>query len=94
MPGEVYFYGMKEELWNLELDTESNWKIVHNSAFLLEESVVPLLDGYEIVCNTKTLDKCVEIVMLEKLDCILSKRATRPYIYESTSVNACVRIYV
>jgi hypothetical protein len=36
----------------------------------------------------------VEIVMLEKLDCILSKRATRPYIYESTSVNACVRIYV
>jgi hypothetical protein len=48
---------MKEELWNLELDTESNWKIVHNSVFLLEESVVPLLDGYEIVCNTKTLDK-------------------------------------
>jgi hypothetical protein len=36
----------------------------------------------------------VEIVMLEKLDCILSKRATRPYIYESTSANACVRIYV
>jgi len=46
---EVYFYGMKEELWNLELDTELNWKIVHNSGFLLEESVVPLLDGYEIV---------------------------------------------
>jgi hypothetical protein len=35
----------------------------------------------------------VEIVMLEKLDCVISKRATRPYIYESTSVNACVRIY-
>ena len=26
--------------------------------------------------------KCVQIVMLEKLDCILSKSATRPYIYE------------
>ena len=36
----------------------------------------------------------VEIVMLEKLDCILSKSATRPYIYMSTSVNACIRIYV
>ncbi|KAF8535218.1 hypothetical protein BDD12DRAFT_808743 [Trichophaea hybrida] len=54
---EVYCYGMKSELWNLELDAESNWKIVHNSGFLLEEAVVPLLDGYEIVCTTKGLDK-------------------------------------
>jgi len=35
-----------------------------------------------------------KVEMIEKLDCILSKRATRPYIYMSTSVNACVRIYV
>jgi hypothetical protein len=49
------------------------------------------------VANLRKTSKeasCVEIVMLEKLDCILSKRATRPYIYESTSVNACVRSYV
>ena len=26
----------------------------------------------------KTIDAFVEIVMLEKLDCVLSKRATRP----------------
>jgi len=31
---------------------------------------------------------------IEKLDCILSKRATKPRIYEGTSTNACVRIYV
>ena len=36
----------------------------------------------------------IKIVMIEKLNCVLSKRATRPYIYKSTSVNACVRIYV
>ena len=33
-------------------------------------------------------------VEIEKLDCVLSKRATRPYIYGHTSVNACVCIYV
>jgi hypothetical protein len=33
-------------------------------------------------------------VEIEKLDYILSKRATRPHIYDSTSANACVRIYV
>jgi hypothetical protein len=36
----------------------------------------------------------VEIVMLEKLDCVLSKRATRPYIYGHTNANAYVLIYV
>jgi hypothetical protein len=33
-------------------------------------------------------------VEIEKLDCILSKRATRPYIYGRTSANAYVLIYV
>jgi len=33
----------------------------------------------------------VEIVMLEKLDCILSKSATRPYIYEYKC--ECVRTH-
>jgi hypothetical protein len=47
----------KSEMWNLELDAESNWKIVHNSGLLLEEADVPLLHGYEIVCTTKTLNK-------------------------------------
>jgi len=37
----------------------------------------------------------VEIVkMIEKLDCILSKRAVRAYIYGHTSANAYVPIYV
>ena len=49
---------------------------------------------YALSKGAGTRGGLVEIVMLEKLDCILSKRATRPYIYESTSVNACVRIYV
>ncbi|KAF8535217.1 hypothetical protein BDD12DRAFT_938741 [Trichophaea hybrida] len=52
-----YCYGVKPEQWNLELDAEPNWKIVHNSGLLLEEAVVPLLDGYEIVCTTKLHDK-------------------------------------
>jgi len=62
---------------------------------LFTESVnrVKLRYGATIVTVNYTATT-VEIVMLEKLDCILSKRATRPYIYESTSVNACVRIYV
>jgi len=34
----------------------------------------------------------VEIVMLEKLDCILSKSATRPYIYEYKC--ECVRTHL
>jgi len=34
-----------------------------------------------------------KVEMIKKLNCVLSKRATRPYIYESTSANACVRIY-
>jgi hypothetical protein len=38
------------------------------------------------------LDCCVEIVMLEKLDCILSKSATRPYIYEYKC--ECVRTHL
>ena len=33
-------------------------------------------------------------VKIEKLDCVLSKKATRPYIYGHTSANAYVRIYV
>ena len=33
-------------------------------------------------------------VEIEKLDCVLSKRATRPYIYGHTSANAYVLIYV
>jgi hypothetical protein len=33
-------------------------------------------------------------IKIEKLDCVLSKRATRPYIYDHTSANAYVRIYV
>jgi hypothetical protein len=46
------------ELWRLELDPESNWKIVHHkSGFLLEEAVVPLLSGNEVVCATKTGDR-------------------------------------
>jgi hypothetical protein len=37
----------------------------------------------------------VEIVkMIEKLDCALSKRAIRPYIYGHTSANAYVPMYV
>jgi len=36
----------------------------------------------------------VEIVMLEKLDCVLSKIATRPYMHGHTSANAYVLIYV
>jgi hypothetical protein len=37
----------------------------------------------------------VEIVkMIEKLDCVLSKRATRRYIYGHTRANAYVLIYV
>jgi hypothetical protein len=38
------------------------------------------------------LDMYVEIVMLEKLDCILSKSATRPYIYEYKC--ECVRTHL
>jgi len=40
------------------------------SGKLYESTTVPGFSGF------------VEIVMLEKLDCILSKSATRPYIYE------------
>jgi len=36
--------------------------------------------------------KSVEIVMLEKLDCILSKSATRPFIYEYKC--ECVRTHL
>jgi hypothetical protein len=47
-----------DELWRFELDVESNWKIIHQkSGFLLEEATVPLLDGNEVVCATKTGDK-------------------------------------
>ena len=49
---------------------------------------------HTVLPNLHIVTLYVEIVMLEKLDCILSKSATTPYIYESTSVNACVRIYV
>jgi hypothetical protein len=50
-------YVVEEELWNLELDAESNWKIVHNCGFLLEQAGVSLLNGFEIVCATTTHDK-------------------------------------
>jgi hypothetical protein len=43
----------------------------------------------QIARNTS---ECVEIVMLEKLDCILSKSATRPYIYEYKC--ECVRTHL
>jgi len=33
-------------------------------------------------------------VEIEKFDCVLSKRATRPYIYGHTNTNAYVLIYV
>jgi hypothetical protein len=33
-------------------------------------------------------------VEIKKLDCVLSRRATRPYIYDHTSANAYVLIYV
>jgi hypothetical protein len=60
-PGSVNAWEMspsEKELWRLELDRQSNWKIVHQqSGFLLEEAVVPLLNGNEIVCVTKTPDK-------------------------------------
>jgi len=52
-----YCHGTESALWNLELDAELNWKIVHKSGFLLEEAVVPLLDGYEIVCDQRAHDK-------------------------------------
>jgi len=39
-----------------------------------------------------TLHMHVEIVMLEKLDCVLSKSATRPYIYEYKC--ECVRTHL
>jgi len=44
--------------------------------------------------SLSVMDDSVEIVMLEKLDCVLSKRATRPYIYGHTNANAYVLIYV
>jgi hypothetical protein len=37
---------------------------------------------------------CIEILeIIETLDCVLSKRATRPYIYDSPSTNAYVLIH-
>lgn len=48
----------KKDSWQLELDRQSNWKIVHQeSKFLLEEAAVQLLEGYEVVCVTKMPDK-------------------------------------
>ncbi|KAF8538041.1 hypothetical protein BDD12DRAFT_806440 [Trichophaea hybrida] len=55
---ECHYEFPDHELWRLELDPESNWKIVHHkSGFLLEEAVVPLLGGNEVVCATKTGDR-------------------------------------
>ncbi|KAF8532925.1 hypothetical protein BDD12DRAFT_867822 [Trichophaea hybrida] len=48
----------KKDSWRLELDRQSNWKIVHHgSGFLLEEAVVSLLNGNEVVCAVKTPDQ-------------------------------------
>lgn len=47
-------YGLDPELWRLELDEDENWRIVHKSRFLLEETDVKLFGGNEVVCTTKT----------------------------------------
>jgi len=54
---EIVCYG-NLDMWRLEINAQSKWKIVHQmTGFLLEEAVVPLLDGKELVCATKTADR-------------------------------------
>lgn len=46
------------EFWRFDRNAQSNWKIVDSkSGFLLEEVAVPLMDGMEVVCVTKTTDE-------------------------------------
>jgi len=48
--------------------------------------------GSSVITSDGMVMRAVEIVMLEKLDCILSKSATMPYIYEYKC--ECVRTHL
>jgi hypothetical protein len=53
------------------------------------ETGISALDVKQVSVDTQVLGIDVEIVMLEKLDCILSKRATRPiYMRVQVRLNA------
>jgi len=65
-----------------------------DSRYIQEASAPAAVTVYQ-TCNIMYIcNNDVQSREIEKLDCILLKRTTRPHIYESTSTNACVRIYV
>jgi len=44
---------------------------------------------YQISGSCTSVSRSVQSSVIEKLDCVLSKRATRPHLYESTRTAEC-----
>jgi len=92
--GQVYISICNTKYWNIWYRW-SLWIYLksENMSYIQWESDTPSkADG--VVIGVVMRIARVEIVMLEKLDCVLSNRATRPYIHGHTSANAYILIYV
>ncbi|KAF8248497.1 hypothetical protein K440DRAFT_660799 [Wilcoxina mikolae CBS 423.85] len=94
-PGSVSAWESKcrgdNEFWRLELISQFNWKIVHHkTGFLLEEAVVPLLDGQEVVCTTKTTDRrnTWTFISIKDIDTTTTENAPPPVFSASGSGSA------